>query len=339
MDKAKGQVASLHVGTYAESEGKGLYPVTLSEDGALSCGEADADAVNASFAAEADGRFFIVDEAAGRLGVFRRGAEGWQKERSVETGGEQPCYVSVGSDGRLAVANYGSGSFALWKLDGDGLPAGSPRLVRSEGSGPVEDRQEGPHCHCAVFGPDGALYVTDLGADAILRLKDGDAEVETVFHAPPGSGPRHLLFHPAGELAVLVSELGSLLTTFEVAEGELRMIESRSTLPTGFSGESLGGHLALSEDGSRVYVSNRGHDSVAVFSLDQAGRIEPLQHVESGGASPRHVLLLEDLGLLVVAHEKDGVVASFRIGEGGTLEPTGHSEKIPGACFVLRTDQ
>lgn len=341
MDDTQSKAARLHVGSYEKSGGRGLYPVDLSADGGLTCDAPYTGALNASFAAEAaEGRYFILDEMAGSLAVFHLDEDGWQKARQVPTLGEQPCYVSLHPAGDwAAVANYGSGSFALWRLDGEGLPKGQPRLVQSKGSGPVEDRQEGPHCHCALFAPEGnSLYVTDLGADAVLRLKlDHNSEMETVYHAPPGTGPRHLLFHPGGEVAVLVSELGSLLSTFEVTPGELRMIESRSTLPRGFSGESLGGHLTLSADGSRVYVSNRGHDSVAVFSLDEAGRIEPLQHIESGGSSPRHMLLLEDLGLLVVAHEKDSAVVTFRIVEDGRLEATGQSLKIPGACFILHT--
>lgn len=341
MDDTQSIAARLYVGSYQKSEGRGLYPVDLTADGGLTCGAPFTEALNASFAAQAaDGRYFILDEMAGSLAVLRRREDGWQKVSEVQTHGEQPCYVSLHPAGDwAAVANYGSGSFALWRLDDEGLPKGPPRLVQSKGSGAVEDRQEGPHCHCALFVPDGdSLYVTDLGADAVLRLKLEDgSEAETVYHAPPGTGPRHLLFHPGGELAVLVSELGSLLTTFEVTPGELRRIESRSTLPMGFSGESLGGHLTLSADGSRVYVSNRGHDSVAVFSLDEAGRIEPLQHIDSGGSSPRHMLLLDDLGLLVVAHEKDGAVATFRVGEDGRLEATGQSITVPGACFVLRT--
>lgn len=330
--------ALLHVGTYAEAGGGGLYPVTVAADGALECAEPLTVAANASFAARAAERVFIVDEMDGSVGAFTWSDGSWRLEHRFASEGDQPCYLAVAPAERLLVAaNYGSGSVALWQLDGRGLPTGAPRVVRSSGTGPVKDRQEGPHCHCTVFTPDGSsLFVTDLGADAVraIPLAESDDGLQTVFRAPPGTGPRHLLF-AAENTAVLISELGSLLTTLRAGGRVWRPIASRSTLPAGFSGESLGGHLGLNGTRQRIYVSNRGHDSLAVFALDAHGSIGLLQHVASGGSSPRHFVLLEDLALLVVAHEKDGVVASFRIAPDGRLSATGHSIIVPGSCFVL----
>lgn len=192
------------------------------------------------------------------------------------------------------------------------------------------------------FSPDGRwLYAADLGTDQILRLRlDGSdlSESDVAWQAPAGSGPRHLLFHPDGAMALLVSELASTLTLFDVIEGGLRFRAQHSTLPHGFSGESLGGHLALNAAGNRVYVTNRGHDSIAVFALDAAdGQIALLQYLPSGGASPRFFLLVEDANRLILANEEGENVVAFAVEEDGTLRETGHSIDVPGAAFLLRT--
>lgn len=331
---------TLHIGIYSKDGGAGLVPLTLAPDGTLACGEAYAEAENASFAASGNGLVYLVDEREdGAINVLRRDGETWRRMARVPSGGEEPCYVSLSPDGRrLAVANYASGSAALYALDEAGLPVFAPALFRNEGSGPNAERQEGPHAHCVRFSEDGAaLYMVDLGADQVLRLpltEDGFGEVSVAWTAPAGAGPRHLLFHPDRPEVLLLSELAATLTLLSV--GPLGF-ETRQTLPTapkGFQGENLGGHLALSADGSRVYVSNRGHDSLAVFALaDQ--RLELLQHLDSGGQHPRHFALLEDERKLVVAHEKDGCVAAFDLMPDGTLQGPIASITVPGACSVV----
>jgi 6-phosphogluconolactonase len=320
--------------------GAGLVPLTLAQDGTLSCGQASVQAENASFSTNRDGLVYLVDERQeGAVNVLRHEGEGWRRMARVPSGGEEPCYVSLAPDGRrLAVANYASGSAALYVLDEAGLPRLPPAVFRNEGSGPNAERQEGPHAHCVRFANDGTtLYLVDLGADQVLRLpltEEGFGEVSVAWTAPAGSGPRHLLFPPERPLALLLSELAASLTL--LSEGPLGF-ETRQTLPTApeaFTGENLGGHLALNADASRVYVSNRGHDSLAVFAL--AGeRLQLLQHIASGGRHPRHFVLLEDERKLVVAHEKDGCVAAFELAPDGTLSGPTASIQVPGACSVV----
>jgi 6-phosphogluconolactonase len=331
---------TLHIGTYSKAGGAGLVPLTLHPDGTLASGEPYPDAENASFAASGNGLAYLVDEREdGAINVLRREGQGWRRVARVPSGGEEPCYVSLLPDGRrLGVANYASGSAALYALDEAGLPVSPPALFRNEGSGPNAERQEGPHAHCVRFSNDGAvLYLADLGADQVLRLPitdDGFGEVSVAWTAPAGSGPRHLLFHPERPLALLLSELAATLTLLTGGPLGLETGQTLPTAPEGFTGENLGGHLVLSADGSRVYVSNRGHDSLAVFALADE-RLELLQHIESGGRHPRHFVLLEDERKLVVAHEKDGCVASFDVAPDGILSgPTG-SIRVPGACSVV----
>ena len=335
---------TVHVGTYERNGGRGLVPVTVGEDGELVSGEPFAGAANASFGVRGNGLVYLVDEQdEGALTVLRADKQGWRQVARVPTQGKAPCYVALNRDGtRLAAANYGSGSVALYALDSHGLPLGAGAVYQSRGEGPVEDRQEGPHAHCVRFSRGGeGLYLVDLGADRVECLTLGKGalfvEAETAWRAPPGSGPRHLLL--ASSRALVLSELASTLTLLDMRDGKLHPYQALSTLPADFGGESLGGHLALNARGDRVYVSNRGHDSIAVFALDPSSgsgdRLRLLQHIASGGAHPRHFALLEERGLLIAAHEKDGRIAVFEIRPDGRLSATGEGITVPGACFLL----
>jgi 6-phosphogluconolactonase len=180
--------------------------------------------------------------------------------------------------------------------------------------------------------------ICDLGADQVTWLKLGRgatfADARTAWRAPPGSGPRQLLFRPRRTLALVLSELAATLTLLEAGDCELRPAQTVSTRPADFRGENVGGHPELNVEGTRAYVSNRGYDSMAVFAIE-GNRLELLQHVPSGGAHPRHLVLREDLGLLVAAHEKDGRITLFAIAADGSLAPMGKGATVPGACFVL----
>jgi 6-phosphogluconolactonase len=327
---------TFHIGTYEASGGKGLVPVMLDAEGSLEPGEPDPCASNASYAVRAGNTVYLTDEREqGMLAVLRDKGGNWYRVARLPTFGSAPCFVEC--DGKqLVVANYASGSVALWQLGEDGVPQEPPALFQSHGSGPNPERQQGPHSHCVRFSPDGeALYAVDLGADTIWRLplrKDGQfGQAEPAWRAPPGTGPRQLLFLPGEARAVLLSELASMLTLFALEEdGTLRELQTVSTLPEGFRGKSLGGHLALL-DGQAI-VSNRGHNSLALFAL-AGDQLELAGHAASGGAHPRHFAQVDRH--LVVAHEKDGRVTSFDLSPGQLPAATGRSVRVPGACFVL----
>lgn len=337
--------AQFHIGTYSEAGGAGLYPLRL-RPGGWSLGEAYPAAPNASYGAYSHRHdlHYLLDEGPnGAVGVFRRDAGGWRSLARVPTHGAEPCYIALNPhENSLAVANYGSGSVALFQLDTrSGVPGDPPELRENAGRGPVADRQEGPHAHCAVFATDRKwLYQTDLGTDEVLAFAlDADGhrlgECQLAFQAPAGSGPRHLVFHPHKPCALLVSELASTLTVLGVGEGVLTARQSVSTLPPKFDGNSLGGHLAINADGDRVYVTNRGHDSIAIFALDDSGDVSLLGHVPSGGASPRF-LLLDPQERMLVANEEGNNVTIFNIATGGTPIQCGEVA-VPAPAFVFTT--
>jgi len=335
----------LWVGTYANAGGEGLYPLSYDPQRGFSLGDTSKVAANASFGiwSPRHGLHYLVDETTlGSVGAYRWEQGQWHKLGEVPSDGRAPCYVAVDPDGdRLAVANYASGSIALFDLDPGGLPVEPGAVWANAGTGPDPDRQEAPHLHCVRFSPDGgSLYAVDLGTDQVVRFSvEATATLqhsEIAYAAPPGTGPRHLVFHPSGGAALLLSELASTLALLKVDGRELRARATCSTLPQDFAGESLGGHLALNASGDRAYVTNRGHDSIAVFAVDaETSTLELLQHIASEGSSPRHLLLLEGERLVFTAHEKDGTVSAFDLADDGTLSSTGHSCRVPGAVFLL----
>jgi 6-phosphogluconolactonase len=336
-------MTDLYIGTYAKAGGRGLYPLTLSPEGSLALGECAAPARNSSFAAysPAHGIRYLVDECDSRVCAWRRQGGGWHRLASLPAQGKEPCYLALDErGGRLAVANYASGSLALFALDTDGLPIEPPAWFQDDGTGPVEGRQDGPHFHCVRFGPEGdTLYAVDLGADHVLRFDlDGAAlgDCQIAYRAPPGSGPRHLLFHPERPFALLISELAATLTLLALEDARLTPLTTCRTAPADWRGENLGGHLEWPSS-NRAYVTNRGHDSVALIDVDlERAKLTPIQHVPSGGRSPRHFLLLDRQ--MVVAHEKDGTVASFSLDETGHLHATGHAVHVPGSCYVFKAE-
>jgi 6-phosphogluconolactonase len=336
----------IYVGTYAEGGGPGLQRMGFHATHGWACEDAFPGARNASFGAYSarhDLHYLVDEHRTGTVGVFRASRGGWQEVGRVATGGADPCYVVLDADeGSLAVANYGSGNIAVFLLDpATGLPCDDPDVRANTGCGPAEDRQEGPHAHCVRFGPDGQwLFHVDLGTDEILAYPLDPTtgrlgKRHLAYAAPAGSGPRHLVFHPSMPLAILASELASRLTLLRVEGGSLTALHEVSTLPDGFEGKSIAGHLSLDRSGGRIYVTNRGHDSVTVFDWSDGHIPHLLQHVPSGGASPRAFLLLENERLLVLANEEGNTVTMFRIRDDGTLAPHHQALTVPAPVFVF----
>lgn len=324
------------VGTYVAGGGAGLVELARGE-GPWQVGAA-APITNASFMLTSSrfGHHYAVDEVAGTVGVYSA-AGGWALLAAVPSGGEAPCHLALSADEQyLAVAHYGSGSVALLTLDEKGLPAGHD-VSAYAGNGPNRERQDSPHAHWVGFSSAGELIAVDLGADRIVvHAVDARGVLSpprTLYAAPPGSGPRHLAFHPTLPLAYLVSELVPELTVLAPgADGFVAVHRQKLLDPAEASADALGGAIALSADARRLYVTTRGTDRLLSLALDYNGMPALLARVPSGGASPRHLLPLGDQ--LLVAHEQDGTVAIFDLDE--DRRPAGAPQllSIPGAAFL-----
>ncbi|MFN2237029.1 MAG: lactonase family protein [Anaerolineales bacterium] len=238
--------------------------------------------------------------------------------------GSSPCYVTVDqTDQIVAVANYSSGSVSVLPIGENGELLPSSDFYQHTGSGINPVRQEGPHAHCSVIDPTNQyLFSADLGIDKIMSYRL-DLETKKMipndppyFGMTPGCGPRHLRFHPNGHLAYIINELDSTITAlhYDNEGGTFSLIETVSTLPEDFKGESYCAELCIAQKGNFLYGSNRGHDSLAIFAIDDAtGRLSYVAHQNTYGKNPRNFVIDPSDQYLLVANQDSDNIVTFRI--------------------------
>lgn len=366
---ADGMLVWFGTSTSGKSESEGIYVARFDPaTGGISEPVLAAQAVNPSFlaahptrplifaVAEVDdhdgGRTggvtgFAIDEATGRLTAL-----GGQP-----SGGGGPCHVCVDPAGRVVLAaNYGGGSVICLGIDDIGSPRpvvpGAPGGFVQHGydragvAGIDARRQEKPHAHSIDVSPDGRFaFCCDLGLDEVIIYRLDAPRATLAPHGKatlaPGSGPRHFALHPGGKFAWCVNELALTVTgfAFDAEAGTLTEIETLSTLPadvadrTGFSTAEI----AVHPTGKFLYASNRGHDSIASYRIDEAtGRLSFLGTEPIRGQTPRHFALAPDGKFLLAAGQGSGTVTVFAIDEAtGRLSFTGHSVAVPTPMCIL----
>ncbi len=274
---------------------------------------------------------FAVDAATGGLTFINR--------QSSHGGG--PCHVSVEQTGRYAIAaNYGTGSVAILPLEADGSVGPATDWVQHVGSSVNPDRQQGPHGHS--FTPDPAnrfALACDLGLDKVLvyrldlengKLPPNDPPFAAVH---PGAGPRHLDFHPNGQVVYVINEIGNTVTVFayDQERGALSELQTIPTLPPDYSETSHTADVHVHPSGRFVYGSNRGHDSIVIYAVNEAdGTLTLVGHESTQGEVPRNFVIDPSGAFLLAANQDTDSIVTFRIdGEAGTLEPTGHVANVP----------
>lgn len=271
---------------------------------------------------------FSVDRASGKLTFLNQ----------VAARGTGTCYVRTDQTGRfLLLANYGSGSVAVAPVKRDGTLGPVVSFVQQSGSGP-SPRQAGPHAHSFNVTPDNRYAVAaDLGADKLFVYRFDAATGSLAPADPPslalkaGAGPRHLSFHPNGRFAYVLNEIGSTVTVlaYDPARGAFRELQTLSTLPAGFQGSSTAAEVLVHPSGRFLYASNRGHNSIAVFAIDERGMLKLLAHVPSQGRTPRGYSLDAEGRWLIAANQDTHNIAVFRIDAGtGIPAPTGQSLEV-----------
>ena len=234
----------------------------------------------------------------GALVTFLIRENSLEKVGEMPTDGADPCHISMDEDCRLlSVTNYSGGSISIFRLDEKGIPSEMTEHVEHEGSGPVNSRQESAHPHFSRFSS-GKLYVCDLGADKIFiyDVDPGRGKLSRFGEIllPAGAGPRHLLF-PKGhdDLLYAVGELSSSLYVFRKNENIWKLTRTVSALPQGCSVQNLSAAIKQSADGKALFVTNRGHDSIAVFGISEEGFPDIKGFCGSGGKTPRDIFVLD----------------------------------------------
>ena len=253
-----------------------------------------------------------------------------------ETLGQASCFVTVDHSGEyVLVANYTSGKTAVMlpiRADG-GLEAVSEALEHV-GSSVNQERQTSPHGHCAL--PDLTntyVFVADLGIDQLVRYKLDTTNGKLIPAAEgniklkAGSGPRHFVFHPNGKFVYVVSELTGTVTVFsyDANTGANQELQTISTLPEGFDGQKWAAAIHMTPDGRFIYASNRGHDSIAMYAVDeQTGQLTTLGYQSTGGKVPRDFNIDPTGQWLLAANQATDTVVTFKINQTtGVLEETG----------------
>jgi len=343
MTEARTDPDLLYVGTYTES----IYLVRMDRrSGELLQVGAVKGGANPSFLSiHPNGRvLYAVNEREqnGAVSAFaiETGTGALTRLNEQPSGGGAPCYVSVDHSGQVVlVANYAKGSVALLPIQTNGALAPA-HVVQHTGKGPNAERQEAPHAHCIL--PDRAnrfALASDLGADRVFvyrldldgqslhHIEEGDAVMR------PGAGPRHLAFHPTLPLVFVANELDSTVATlrFDSERGALSPQGTVSTLPAGWTGTNYPADIHVAANGRTLYVSNRGHNSIAVFSVAEPTGAPALdQVISTEGDWPRNFSLDPSGRWLLVANQRsDSVVVFRRDPDNGRLTRTRQRLALP----------
>ncbi|MBA3314104.1 MAG: lactonase family protein [Planctomycetota bacterium] len=328
-----------YIGTYTSPGGsQGIYRAVLDvETGELSQPELAAEAPGPSFVAiHPNGQFLyaVHEPTEGDVSAYAIDADGKLKKLNTQSsGGGGPCHVSVSPDGRnVFTASYGAGSLACLPLKADGSLDEASAVIENTGSGPDKARQEGPHLH-AIYadGENSFVYACDLGTDEVLifRLNSEEGTLTPTeprsAKVPPGGGPRHLAMHPNGRFAFANNEMTSAVTAFsrDPKSGALSPKQTVSTLPDGkpVPGNSTA-EIFLHPNGKWLYVSNRGHDSIAAFNVGQDGELSLIEIASAGVSVPRGFGIDPSGRWLVAAGQKSNDLTALAIDpKTGKLSP------------------
>lgn len=275
-----------------------------------------------------------VDDATGDLREIDR----------RPSGGTGPCYLAVDNDGQcLVVAHCGTASVVCLKLQPDGRFGDASTVIRHEGKSLNSEGK--PQAHSINVAPGNRFAIAaDLGLDRLFVYRLDATKAQLTPHDPPyvavsrGAGPRHLAFHPNERYAYSVNELGNTVTacTFQSETGLLHTFQEVATLPGDFRGESYAAEIQVHPTGRFLYASNRGHDSLAIFSIDpKSGRLSPIGHASTQGKFPRHFALDPAGEFLIVANQKSDRLVVFQIDrQTGLLKAKGSPISIPQPVCV-----
>ena len=333
----------VYAGTYKNKGGKGTYGFRFrDDDGGLDPIGDPAESDSPSFVTiHPNGQsLYVTNEGdPGQVTAYAIGDDGSLTELNRQSShGAAPCHLMCDATGKiLIVVNYTSGTVATYPLQADGSLGEASQVIQHEGSS-ILSRQTGPHAHSVNIDPQNRFaYVADLGMDKVLvyemDIEAGTLSLVSDLDTKPGAGPRHFDFHPNGKHAYLINEIGCTVSAlgYDASSGALTELNTMSTLPgeveQGFSTADIHVHV----DGRFVYGSNRGHNTIACYLIDDETGAIMFSGRTDVEAVPRNFAIDPTGSFLLSAGQDSGKTTSFRIdGETGALTPTGAVTEIPG---------
>ncbi len=346
----------LFASTYTNKGSKGIYVYSFDAKKGITNPVSNTDiADNPSYLAIASGGNFLyaVNETGGDKpgGVsaysFDRKTGKLKFINQQESGGDHPCYVAVNKKRTwLAAGNYTGGNLSMLPINSDGSLQPAIQKIQHFGKG-VHKQQEIPHVHATVFSPDEQyVFVPDLGTDKVVSysFKPKNKIVLTSFssaNTEPGSGPRHLVFHPNNKWAYLIEELSGSIQAFDYKKGSLSKTQRISTHPADYKGAKGSADIHLSPDGKFLYASNRGDaNNITIFSIDKNGKLNWRGYQSTLGVHPRN-FMIDPTGswLLVANKDTDNVVIFKRNKHTGMLTASGNEIKISSPVFLQMIKQ
>lgn len=348
----------VYIGTFTKTKSEGIYAFRFDPGtGRLTPLGLAAKAADPAFlAVDAGGRFlYAVNETSNFQGGNTGAVSAFAVDREsgkltllnqVSSGGAGPCFVSLDKMGKFVlVANYAGGSVAVFPVRRDGGLGAASAFVQHHGSSVNPERQKGPHAHSIEASPDNRFVLAaDLGLDQLLvyRFDAAKGSLEPndfpFAQVSPGAGPRHFAFGHFGRFVYLVNEMGSSVSTlsYDSGRGVLDELQTLSTLPKDFAGQTIAAEIEVDRAGKFLYASNRGHDSIAEFAIDvKKGTLQSMGFVPTQGKTPRNFAIDPTGSYLVVANQDSDNLVVFRIDpQTGRLMPNGIVPDVPSPVCV-----
>lgn len=281
---------------------------------------------------------FAFDAASGKLSLLNSRGAG---------GGNTTMIAPDATAKMLVTVSYGGGQVAAYPLAADGRIGERTTFIAHQGPlGPNKARQDKPHPHSVTFSPDNRFaFVADLGLDRVLVYKVNPATATLTSNdpafitTPPGSGPRHTKFSRDGKFFYILNEVDNTVTVcaYDATKGAGTPIQNISTLPAAYKGpDDRAAEIRFHPNGKFLYTTNRGHESIAVFSVNANGTLKLVEIVPCGGQHPRNFELSSDGQWLVCANQNSNNVVSYKVdATTGRLTPTGSTVTVPQAVCVL----
>jgi 6-phosphogluconolactonase len=349
----------VYFGTYTGAKSKGIYVSRMGDDGKLSAPELAAETASPSYLAVHPNKKFLYSigevssfggRKTGSVSAFAIDAKSGKLTalNQQTSGGAGPCHIDIDEKGQCVVAaNYGGGSVQALPVKADGSLGEPGTFIQHEGSSVNKSRQEGPHGHCILFDPSQKFAVAcDLGLDKVLIYKVDAAKATLTPNDPafatvaPGSGPRHIAFHPDGKFAYVINEMLCTMTAFawDSKKGALAEVQTISTLPGELQRGYSTAEVYVHPSGKFVYGSNRGHDSIVVYACDpKTGKLTLVEHQPTQGKTPRHFGITPDGKFLLAENQGSDSVIVFRIdAKTGKLTATGDKIEVGApVCAVF----